>query len=204
MSGTISTGDVSKAKSELARMRMSLKGWLKYRQMNDEVMAGTRATRKPLGYAQQVLSNARDYAAEQKLATQLHVLLEQIMPDATLPNPDLSGNPNAAPQLAQIALTGQAPSSTPTPTPTGSFMTGMPPWLLPVLIVSGLLLAVVTAINSAADVAKQKEQYACIEAGACTDYGFWLKAGAVVAIGWFVWRELGVGERVKRHIKGRG
>lgn len=200
---SISTSDVNKASAELARMRRSLTNWLKYRSMNDAVMAGTRPTKKPVAYAQQVLSTSRDYAVEQKLATQLHILLEQIYPDSTLPNPDLAGNADAAVQLAQIAISGTAPPAA-GPTATGGLLTGMPPWLLPVLIVSGLLIAVVTAINSAADVAKEKEQYACIEAGACTDYGFWIKAAAVVGIGYLVWFELGVGERVKRAVKGRG
>lgn len=202
-SQAISTGDVNKAKAELARMRRSLSGWLKFRSMNDAVMAGTRATKKPLAYAQQVLASSRDYAVEQKLATQLHILLEQLYPDATLPNPDLGGNADAAVQLAQIAISGTAPPAA-GPVATGGFLSGMPPWLLPVLVVSGLLVAVVTAINSAADVAKQKEEYACIEAGACTDYGFWLKAAAVAGIGYLVWFELGVGERLKRAVKGRG
>lgn len=202
--GAISTSDVSKASAELARMRRSLSSWLKYRQMNDAVMAGTRPTKKPLAYAQQVVATSRDYATEQKLANQLHILLEQVYPDSQLPNPDLGGNANAAVQLAQIAISGTAPPASASPTATGGLMTGMPPWLLPVLIVSGLLIAVVTAINSAADVAKEKEQYACIEAGACTDYGFWLKAAAVAGIGYLVWFELGVGERVKRSIRGRG
>lgn len=199
----ISMTDVSKAKTELARMRRSLTRWLKYRSINDQVLAGTKATKKPLGYAQTVIAQMRDPSAEQRLATELHVLLEQVMPDAQLPNPDLAGNANAAVQLAQIALYGSGSLPTATvvtsATPTGS----MPGWLWPVLIVSGLLLGVTTAIRSAADVANQKEQYACIEAGACTDYGFWLKVGGAVAIAWFAWRELGVGEVVKSHINKR-
>jgi hypothetical protein len=199
MSAAISMTDVTKAKTELARMRNSLSRWLKYRTINDAVMAGTRATKKPLGYAQTVIAQTRDPVTEQKLATELHVLLEQVMPDAQLPNPDLNGNPNAAVQLAQVALTGTLPPQVSSATPAGS----MPHWLWPVLIVSGLLLGVTTAIRSAADVANQKEQYACIEAGACTDYGFWLKVGGAVAIAWFAWRELGVGDVVKSHINKR-
>lgn len=71
------------------------------------------------------------------------------------------------------------------------------------LIVGGLLIAVTTAIKTAADVAKDSEEKACIQAGACTDYGFWLKAGGVTALVWFAWRELGVGDVVKSVVRSK-
>jgi hypothetical protein len=60
---------------------------------------------------------------------------------------------------------------------------------------------VTTAIKTAADVAKDKEEKACIQAGACTDYGFWLKAGGVTALLWLAWRELGLREAVHSFTK---
>jgi hypothetical protein len=130
---------------------------------------------------------------EQDLADQLYALLSELMPDAQLPNANLQSNPQGAVQLAQVAITGQASMQTSAPTATS----GTHPWLWPVLIVGGLLLTITTAIQSSADVASQKEQDACIEAGACTDYGFWLKAGGIVMLAWFAWRELGLGDAVK-------
>ncbi len=62
---------------------------------------------------------------------------------------------------------------------------------------------VTTAIKTAADVAKDSEEKACIMAGACTDYGFWLKAGGVTALAWFAWRELGLGDTIKSLIKSK-
>jgi hypothetical protein len=98
-------------------------------------------------------------------------------------------------QLAQIALLGGTSVQSPTAT-SGLFGAGAHPWLWPALIVGGLLLTVTTAIKTAADVAKDAEEKACIEAGACTDYGFWLKAGGILAIAWFAWREMGAKEFV--------
>jgi hypothetical protein len=192
-SAVVSTNDVKQAKLELDRMKRSLKGWLKYRTLNDAVMAGTAPTKKPRTYATTVIAQSRDVVAEQRLATQLAVLLAESFPDATLPDSSVATNPQAAVQLAQIAINGPGASS---PQAQGYV------WLWPVLIVGGLLLAVTTAIKSAADVAQQKEQDACIEAGACTDYGFWLKAGGIAALAWVAW-EMGVGEKIKGALKGR-
>lgn len=189
----VSTLEVQKATAELRKMRGALAQWLKYRRMNDEVTQGVRATKKPRALAVQIIAQQRDLATEQKLADQLHTLLSEVMPDAALPAPSVQANPLAAVQLAQIAITGQPPPTTSTPTATGSTQ----PWLWPVLIVGGLLLAVTTAISSYADVAKSQEQYACIQAGACTDYGFWLKAAAVVGLGWFLWTQTSLPQTVR-------
>lgn len=190
---SISTADVARAKTELGRMKASLVAWLKYRALNDGIMAGTGKTRKPLAYAQAVIGNRRDMAAEQKLATELHVLLSEVAPELNLPDPDVASNPNAAVQLAALAIRGGQPTGP-------AAVAGLQPWVLPVVIASALLIGVTTAIQSAADVAKDKERIACIEAGACTDYGFWLKAASVAGLAWLVWKELGVGAVVKSHI----
>jgi hypothetical protein len=134
---------------------------------------------------------------EQDLATKLAALLGELVPDAKLPNADLRYNPDAAVQLAQIAITGVIPTQAASPQAASGWLSAPHPWLWPALIVGAVLLTVTTAIKTAADVAKDREEKACIEAGACTDYGFWLKAGGVVAIAWFAWRELGLGTEVR-------
>jgi hypothetical protein len=190
MTTAITTQEVQQAAAELAKMRGALASWLKYRTINDGVMAGTARVRKPLAYAQRVVAQ-RDLAVEQDLAIKLSALLSALLPGQSLPSSDLSVNPDGAVQLAQIALTGASTVSS--PSPTGNILSaGGHPWLWPVLIVGGLLLVATTAIKSAADVAKDQEEKACIEAGACTDYGFWLKVGGVVAIAWFAWEKLGI------------
>lgn len=183
------TQEVQRAAQELSRMRGSLSSWLKYRTLNDRVLAGTALVRKPAGYAQRVVAASRDMAVEQDLADKLHALLERMLPGQTLPNADLRSNPDGAVQLAQVALMGGQTSSQ--AVAMGGLFGAGSPWLWPVLIVSAVLLGVTTAIKTAADVAKDHEEKACIEAGACTDYGFWLKAGGVLAIVWFAWREMG-------------
>lgn len=178
--------DVSKAAFELKVMRGALMSWVQKRAFNDQM--GVQVTGRA--------------ASEQALADKLHALLQAVMPDAMLPNADVRSNPLAAVQLAQIAITGQVPVMQSSSSMGNVGITQ--PWLWPVLIVGGLLLAVVTAIRTAADVAKDAEEKACIKAGACTDYGFWLKAGGVVAIGWVAWRELGLGDVVKGFIRKGG
>jgi len=179
----VSPQEVAKAQAHLRRMRSSLAKWLRYRAMNDQVMAGTRPTAKPRALAVQIIAQNRSAATEQHLADQLHTLLSEVMPNAALPDSNLASNPNAAVQLAQIAITGQAPAAS--PQATGSTEA----WLWPVLIVGGLLLAITTAINSYADVAATQEQYACVQAGGCNDYSLWLKVGAAVIAGWFLWTQ---------------
>lgn len=205
-SQAITTTEVQKAASELAKMRRSLAAWLKYRTLNDQVLAGTiQKIRKPISYGQRVITASRNMANEQDLADKLYALLSQLMPGQTLPNANVSANPNAAVQLAQIALQGADGQVMQSAAGVGGFLsTPSHPWLWPVLIVGGLLLIVTTAIKTSADVAKDQEEKACIEAGACTDYGFWLKAGGIVALSWFAWRELGVGDVVKGFIHKKG
>ena len=190
----VSKNDVQTAKVELDRMRGSLKGWLKYRTLNDAVVAGTAPTKKPRKYAAEVIIASRNVATEQRLAKQLFVLLSDLMPDAQLPDPDLSKNPNAAVQLAQIAISGGAPMHSPQ-------AQGAIAWWWPAIIVGGILLTVVTVVKTSADAAKEKERLACVQAGACTDYGFWLKAGGIAALVYVAWNA-GIGERIKRALKG--
>ena len=200
MSQTVSRSDVMKARQELDRMRGALVSWLKYRLRNDAVMAGTvRSNRLPAAAAKQLIqSDLGDRAqTEQRLANQLAILLAELHPDAQLPNPDLSQNPNAAVELAKLAIAGPAALTLRQPQPQGFV------WMWPVLIVGGLLLAVTTAIRSMADVAKEKERLACIRAGACTDYGFWLKTGGLLMAGWFAWTQTGLGDAVKGAIRKR-
>ncbi len=199
MTAAITPTQVSKASAELASMRRSLASWLQFRTRNDAVLVGAYTPTKPVTYAKRVILADRDVAAEQDLANKLYVLLGELVPSDTLPNPNLAMNPNAAVELARIAINGGATMTSP------QAQGAAHPWMWPVLIVGGLLIAVTTAIKSAADVAKDAEEKACIKAGACTDYGFWLKAAGVVALGWFAWKELGVGDVVRSYIKkGRG
>jgi hypothetical protein len=197
MAGKISTTDVQRASAELAAMRGSLKKWLAFRAKNDLVLAGQARTKVPLPYAQRIVAASRDPQLEQDLADKLYALLSAL----SVPNLPSPSAPGAAVVLAQVAIAGQAAH----PQAQGGIFGGgaTPPWLWPVLIVGGLLIAITTAIKTAADVAKDKEEKACIQAGACTDYGFWLKAGGVIMIGWFAWREMGVGEVVKGFIQKR-
>ncbi len=203
MAAAMTTAQVAQAASELRKMRGSLMAWLKVRALNDGVLAGTVQPRKPLPYAQRVIASRRDMSIEQDLATKLHALLEQLMPNAQLPDPDVTHNPTAAVQLAQLAIGGSAQVASPAATG-GLLGSGAHPWLWPVLIVGGLLIAVTTAIKTAADVAKDSEEKACIEAGACTDYGFWLKAGGIAMLAWLAWKELGLGHAVKSALAKKG
>lgn len=179
MSKAITTTSVSNAATKLAGMRRSLAAWLTFRAKNDA--AGIRP--------------ADRYANEQKLASDLHTLLSELMPEGSLPNANLASNPGAAVQLATIAVTGSAPVSQSNPAAMGAFA-----FTWPVMIVGGLLLAVVTAIKTAGDVAKDAEEKACIRAGACTDYGFWLRAGGISMLVYVAWKN-GLGDVISRTFK---
>ena len=195
----ISSSQVRKAAVELERMKRSLAAWLKYRKINDAVIAGQARTKIPPGLAKKLVLQHRDLSIEQDLATRLHTLLAEL-DVGQLPDPNVRSNPGAAVELASIALAGGNPTMG-----VGGLLASpaSTPWLWPVLIVGGLLLLVTTAIKTAADVAKERERYACIQAGACTDYGFWLKAGGVAAVGWFAWKELGLGDAIRSLLRKR-
>jgi len=190
---TVSRTDVQRAKVELDRMKGSLRSWLKFRTLNDAVAAGTAPTTKPRKFAAEVVTQSRDWDAEQKLAKQLYVLLSETLPGVQLPEPSIATNPQAAVQLAKIAIDGPPSSS---PQAQGAWYTS---W--PVLIVGGLLLAITTTIRTIAEVSKDKEEKACIQAGACTDSGFWLKVGGISMLVYIAW-QMGLGERVKKALKG--
>lgn len=192
-SALVSKHDVHRAKVELDRMRGALKRWLKFRELNDAIVAGTAPTKKPRALAVEIISQSRDWGSEEKLAKQLYVLLSETMPGVQLPEPNLSVNPQAAVQLAKIAINGVAPSS---PQAQGAIA-----WWWPAIIVGGLMLTVTTIIRTQADVQKDKEEKACIAAGGCTDSGFWLKAGGIAALVYVAW-QMGLGERVKKVLKG--
>ena len=189
----VSKTDVQRAKLELDRMKGSLRSWLKFRTLNDAVAAGAAPTTKPRSFAREVIVQSRDWDAEQKLAKQLYVLLSETLPGVQLPEPSIATNPQAAVQLAQIALNGPPSSS---PQAQGAWYTS---W--PLLIVGGLLLAITTTIRTVAEVAKDREEKACVAAGGCTDSGFWLKVGGISMLVYIAW-QMGLGERVKRALKG--
>lgn len=199
MPSAITPQDVNAAAAELARMRASLSSWLRYRSLNDRVLAGTARVRKPMSYAQRVVAARRDMSIEQDLATKLNALLRVVLPGQPLPDSNMATNPMAAVQLAQLAIMGGTAVSS--PTATGGILSASSashPWLWPVLIVGGVVVLVVTAIKTAADVAKDQEEKACIEAGACTDYGFWAKAGGLALLAWLAWEKFGLRNMVKK------
>jgi hypothetical protein len=197
----VTSAVAQRGKLELKKMQSSLVGWLKFRKLNDRVVAGQpvpkplfkRPGDKPLppGIMMQTLRAQRSID-EQALATQLHQLLGEIFDPNALPNPDVARNPNAAVQLAEIAISGKLPGDAIRPGEVGAI------WMWPLVIVVGVIgFVIMTSIRSSADVAKERERIECIKAGACTDSGFFLKLGAVAVIAWLVWDKLGVGERVK-------
>jgi hypothetical protein len=206
----ITASQAQAGKVALAKMKRSLKAWLKYRAMNDQIAAGSASTiptplfrtpgAAPPPPAVMGLRLRRErFADESELAAQLHSLLSEVFDGGTLPDPDVQKNPNAAVELARIAIAGRLPGDADVmPTAQGFF------WLWPLVIVVGAIAFVITtAITSSADVAKEKERIECIKAGKCTDTGFWLKVGSIALVGWIVWDKMGVGARVKRAVKGR-
>lgn len=189
----ISQAEITKAAAELERMKGALRAWLKYRTLNDAVLAGQIPAGKSPELAQRAVAVARQQnaAVDARLAQQLSALLAATMPNARLPSPDA---PGAAVALAKIAL-GEQPAALAGPF---GLSTG---GITALAIVAGVLLMVTTAIKSNADLAAEKERLACIQAGACTDSGFWLKWAAIVGVGWFAWTHLGLRDATKGVLK---
>jgi hypothetical protein len=186
---TVTPQEVSRAATELGRMKRALRSWLNYRLTSDNALAGIAPSGRTLKSDAKIsIAETRDLNVEQRLATQLHALLSETMKGQRLPDPNLRNNPHAAVELAQIALGERA---------TAQGLSGLGPVPWPVVIVAGVLLTITTAIKTNADLAAEKERLACIKAGACTDYGFWLKAAAIVGLGWFAWTKMGVREYVE-------
>ena len=184
--------DTATAQSALRGMRRSLTGWLKYRQINDDVAAGKKRAKYPAATAKVMLMQNRDWAGEQKIANQLHALLSEVFDAAELPSADVKKDPNAAVRLAKIAISGKLPSETNAPQAQGLI------WLWPLVVVAGLVAFTITSyVSTQAEVQKDKEHKECIQSGACTDYGFWLKVASIGVVGYLVWDRLGIGSKLK-------
>jgi hypothetical protein len=200
----ITSGQAQAAKRELVRMRASLTKWLEYRAINDKIASGLvlpapllkRPGARPPSAAVMALRLRKQRSMdEEDLALQLHQLLSECFDGASLPSPDIAKNPNVAVELAQLVIAGKLPGET-APSAAGFV------WLWPVVIVVGAIaMVVMSAIRSSADLAKEREHLECIKSGACTDYGFWLKVGAVVAASWIIWEKFGLGAYVQRTLK---
>jgi hypothetical protein len=195
----------ARAKAELARMKRSLRAWLRYRRINDAVATGhggmvpdaiLKRPGKPVAAAAVAARLSSTRALEEApLAANLYRLLSEVFDPSSLPSPS---SPNAAVQLAEIAIAGKLPGEAGAPSPTGFI------WLWPAVIVVGAIaLVITTKIRSDADEAAEREKYECIKAGKCTDSGFWLKIGAIALGGWILWDKVGLGERVTGALKRR-
>lgn len=201
----VSSAQAQAAKREIARMRGALIKWLRYRAINSDLAKGKAlpeaafkrpgAKRPPPAVlALRLAAQRKD--SEAQLAVQLHQLLSEVFDASQLPDPDTTQNPDAAVQLALIAINGKLPGEA------AQSAVGVAPWVWPVVIVVGALAFVIaTAIRTSADLAAERERLECIKAGACTDYGFWLKIGAVAFVGWLAWDKFGVGVHVRRALK---
>lgn len=181
----VTPAEKSKAERRIKKMRRSLKGWLKARIRNDEAAMGKVKAKVPPQVLAKTLPLARDWAGEQRLAVELHALMSEFMDASSLPNPDISKDPNSAVKLAQIAISGKLPAEVNKPTPQG-FVPAAFAW--PLVVFVGLVaFTITTKISSDADVLKHKEEQITLRSGAGTDAGFWLKMASISVIGLIVW-----------------
>lgn len=195
LTAPVTPAEKAKAEKRIKQMRRSLTRWLKKRKINDEAAMGLRKAKVPASVLAKTLPLERDWNLEQRLAIQLHGLLSEFMDAATLPNPDISKDPNAAVKLAQIAIGGKLPSEASAPQAQGL----LPLLVWPVVLVVGMVLFVVMGkISSDADLAELKEENRCKASGACTDSGFWLKLAGITIVSWIAWDKLGVKKAFKK------
>lgn len=192
----------SKAEAEAAikQMRRSLKSWLHYRKRMDDYVAGEvkapllfrRAKPLPPAVVGSTLRSDRR-ASEQDLAETLHALLAESGIDVqSLPVPDVARDPDVAVKLATVVIQGKTPSETASAQAQGIV------WFVLAIPIAGIVLVISQYIKSKADVAKEQERIRCIESGACTDSGFWLKVGAVSLTAWLAWDKFGLREAVQK------
>lgn len=188
------------AEAALKQMQSSLRGWLKFRKRMDDYVAGKvkppalfrRAKPLPPAVVGATL-RAERFSSEQDLAETLHALLVECgVPAASLPAPDVRIDPNAAVKLATIAIEGKTPTEVANKTATGIV------WFVLLIPIAGVVMVISQFIKSRADVQKEKERIRCVESGACTDAGFWLKVGAVAITAWLAWDKFGLREAVKK------
>jgi hypothetical protein len=188
------------AKVALDSMKRSLKGWLEYRTRLDEYVAGKRKAPKvwrgpgvktlPPSVVAATLARDR-FNTEQDLAETIFALLvETGCPKTELPAPSVQADPDVAVKLAKIAINGTC----------GPQAQGIV-WFALAIPIGGLVLVISQYLKSKADVAKERERVRCIESGACTDSGFWLKLAAVSVFGWVVWDKMGLREALKGTFK---
>lgn len=189
-----------RAVAALRQMRRGLRGWLKYRRRMDDYVRGEveapllfrRA--KPLPPAAVAATLRRDRLAEETdLAETLHALLVETGCDASaLPRPDVAADPDAAVKLAEVAIRGVCPEEVSSAQAQGIA------WFVLAIPLGAAVLVLSQVISSKADVAMEKERLRCVQSGACTDAGFWLKWGAILVGGWVAWDKLGLREVVRK------
>lgn len=199
--GTTDTHSAQKkAEAALKQMQRSLKSWLGYRRRMDAYVAGQvqaptffrRAKPLPPSAVAATLRQDR-YRGEQDLANTLYALLvETGCPAEALPPADVAKDPDAAVKLAEIAIAGKCPSEMPMMQATGIV------WFVLAIPIAGVVLVISQAIKTRADVEKERERMRCIESGACTDSGFWLKVGAITLTGWLAWDKFGLREAIEK------
>jgi len=199
MAGT-DDADQAKAAAVLRQMRRSLSRWLRVRRALDQYIAGDRpapilgrrARPLPPRVAKVGLQQDR-FRTEQDLANQLYALLQDCgIPAIQLPSPDVSKDSEAAVKLATIAVAGKTPDEVPAAQAQGIV------WFALAIPAAAVVLMWSYYVKSKADAAAEAERLRCIQAGACTDYGFWLKWAAVAGLGWFAWDKMGVRDIVAR------
>lgn len=193
------------AEQAIKSMQRTLKSWLKFRQRMDRYVAGQvkapalfrNPGAKPLPPSVVGATlGAERFNDEQDLAETLHALLTECGADASaLPVPDISQDPNVAVKLATIAIKGKTPEEV-----SSNQAQGLA-WFVLLIPVAGIVLTISQFIKSKADVAKDKERIRCIESGACTDAGFWLKVGAIAITAWLAWDKFGLREAVEKKKK---
>jgi hypothetical protein len=202
---SLSTPTRQQAEAAVRGMKGELRSWLKFRGIMNDYVAGKRQAPKllrnpgarplPPAVVGQTLSRER-FAGEQDLAETLYGLLcEMGLEPRSLPRPDVSRDPDAAAKLAQIAIAGKTPSEAASPSAQGLV------WFVLAIPVAGIVLIISQMIKSKAEVQKEQERLRCIESGACTDSGFWLKVGGIAITAWLVWDKFGLREVVERRTK---
>jgi hypothetical protein len=172
------------AKRAIQRMKRSLKGYLKIRKKLTDLMSGKRKGNIPASLARDIID--LDPVGEQKLASDLYILLSEVHDPASLPLPSA----DSVVALAKIAINGEVGQAADKPVAQG---------FLPILILAGagvIILTITSFISNRADVQKKKLEVQCEQAGECrrtSETVLWVVG--IMAGGWFAWNRMGLKQK---------
>lgn len=149
----VTAAEKAQVERSLRRLRGSAKKWLKFRKVNDAAAAGRVRSNTPARILAKTLVETRDWQLEQRIAVRLHALLSEVMDAGSLPNPDITKDPNSAVKLAEIVIAGKMVGELTGPSAQGAF------FVIPMVVIGGVIgFTLMNQSNNDLELAAQRER----------------------------------------------